>query len=171
MLLFHYNFSALDNPYFIEWQKLARAPKRLTDYRLRTSILPGITAEVEDRQESQIKAFKNWTLCLDGWTDVSKNSIYSVLLTSQLEQHYIGNCKLAFLRHSSENILRAITDILGDKIKLVRAVVTDSPNPMVLFRSEFCKKNTNVYDLGCVLHSMNLICKDIIKSDVVWPIA
>lgn len=120
--------------------------------------------EVEERQAEQISAYTHWTLSLDGWTDNSKNSIYAVLLVNRSQQHYVGNLDLAEKRHTSENILVALLQLLGENIKLVSGLVTDNPNVVKRFREDLCKQHPQIVHIGCVLHVLNLVCRDLVKS-------
>lgn len=133
--------------------------------------MPAIAAEVEKRQVQVIAEHTNWTLTLDGWTDVSSNSIYAVMLMDGTTQHYLGNLDFHQSRHTADNILASLEELLGERVNYVKAIVTDSPAVMVKFRESYCKRNKGVVNLGCVLHVINLVCKDVIKLPTVLPTA
>lgn len=104
---------------------------------MRTTVLDSITVKVLARQALEIALIMFWTLSLDGWTDISGNSVYAVLLICGTQQHYIGNLEIDLKRHTSDNILAALEYILGDHINRIRAIVTDSPNVMKKLRADF----------------------------------
>lgn len=56
------------------------------------------------------------------------------------------------------NIEGVLTNLLGEKTKLIKGIVTDSPK-------------VNVLNLRCVLHVLNLIVKDLIKDPFVTNIS
>lgn len=128
-------------------------------------MLDSITVKVLARQALEIALIMFWTLSLDGWTDISGNSVYAVLLICGTQQHYIGNLEIDLKRHTSDNILAALEYILGDHIIRIRAIVTDSPNVMKKLRADFCEKYSWVHNLGCVLHEINLVIKDVVRSE------
>lgn len=134
---------------------------------MRTKILPAITAKVEERQRIGIAAKNSWTLSLDGWTDVSGNSIYAVLLINGMQQHYLGNLELNLKRHKADVILLELEKLVGDNSGRIRAIVTDSPNVMKKLRKDYCDKNPATHNIKCVLHELNLLCKDVVKSQFV----
>lgn len=76
----------------------------------------------------------------------------------------MGNLDLAEKRHTSENILVALLQLLGENIKLVSGLVTDNPNVMKRFREDLCKQHPRIVNIGCVLHVLSLVCRDLVKS-------
>lgn len=131
---------------------------------MRTTVLKSILLKVEERQEQEINKIYFWTISLDGWKDISGNSVYAVLLTCGSQQHYIGNLEIDLQRHSSDNILKALGAIVGEHSNRTRAIVTDSPNVMKKLRSDFCAIYPRVHNLACVLHELNLLVKDVVNS-------
>lgn len=141
--------------------------KRLSDFRLRSTILPKITQDVLDRQKIQLEVHSHWTLSLNGWTDKSKNSVYTVILVDRNEQHYMGNLNLSLQRHTASNILNSLKSLLEQRISKIGAIVTDNPNTMLRMTEDFCKKYPRVLNIGCILHAINLVCKDLVQSDMI----
>lgn len=134
------------------YQERPRPPKRLTDYRMRTTVLPKIVSQVEERQLEKISAHSNWTLSIDGWTDVSKNNIYAVILVDLHEQHYLGDLCLGSQRHNTDNICEALKEKVSSCINRISAIVTDSPHVMIKVRANFCEENQRISNLSCCLH-------------------
>lgn len=163
----------LQNPFLIAYQEKyeSKGRQRLSDFRMRTKVLPRLYLEHKKQQVDCIEKHNNWTLCLDGWEDSSHNSIVAVMLIDHSSHHYIGNLELDGVLHSAENIEATLKELLGDNIDRVKGIVTDSPNVNVKFRQSFCANNTHVLNLRCVLHVLNLIIKDLLQDPFVKPIA
>lgn len=79
-------------------------------------VLPKIKKQVEDRQTDKLDRHSHWTGSIDGWTDISSNSLYGVMAADTEEQHYIDNLSLDGQRHTSKNLLKAFVDLMGDRI-------------------------------------------------------
>lgn len=147
------------------WEPVLRLLAERSPFRKKADWLPNADdGDVEKRQEEEIQKSRHWTLSLDGWTDASKNSIYAVLLINQNTQHYLGNLELSEKRHTADNIGPALIQLLGEKIQSVAAIVTDNPNVMKKVRGDLCIKHSRIVNMGCVLHSINLICRDLVTS-------
>lgn len=85
------------------------------------------------------------------------------MFVDHYQQHYIGNLALDELKHTADNIRFALKELVARYKDRIMAICTDSPKVMVRMRADYCA-GTNVFDLSCILHSINLVCKDIIKS-------
>jgi hypothetical protein len=72
---------------------------------------------------------------LDGWTDNSGNSIYALMaLKGSKKKYFINVLDLHAKRHTSDNILVALKDLLKAKqisLNKICALVTDSPSVMI----------------------------------------
>lgn len=165
-------FSFTDNPYFKECikkltSKVSRG-YRLPDRKvLVQQIIPVISRDLEVQMYEQLKRETNFTLSLDGWSDISQTSVYALMLMrNDGKRYYIGDLKLHGQRHTSANILRETLDLLmvHNLMPKVKAVVTDSRTTMVRFRNDLCAQYPSVLPLRCSLHAFNLIAKDILKS-------
>lgn len=55
-----------------------------------SSVLPKISDAVEERQKEQLDRHDHWTVSLDGWTDITSNSIYAVMILDIGEQQIFG---------------------------------------------------------------------------------
>lgn len=127
-------------------------------------ILPKIKQQVEDRQADKLERHSNWAGSVDGWTDITSNSLYGVMAADTEEQHYIDNLSLDGQRHTSKNLLAAFVELMGDRIYKIKAIVTDNENKMVCFRKELCDQFSHILNLRCVLHTLNLVCQDVVQS-------
>lgn len=142
---------------------------RLSDYRMRSKVLPDLTDKAENSEAQSLEKHSNWTMSLDGWTDVSGNSIVAVMLVDGDKNHYIGNLDLDYVRHTAENIKAELIKLMGDKMNIAKAVVTDNPRVMLKLRNELCSGSSHLISLNCVLHGLNLVCKDTLKTNEVEP--
>lgn len=144
--------------------------KRPTEFRMRKVTLPRLVSAAKERQEEGLAKVSTWTITLDGWTDVSGNSIYAVMMLHGAQQHYIGSLELSRVRHIAANLLTALDDMLKadpNRMRQVAAIITDSASTLNKLRTDFCSKNTRVQNLSCVLHGINLMCKDLLRCKYV----
>lgn len=95
---------------------------------------------------------------------MTNQSVYAVMLINHVHQHYIGNLDLESKRHTADNIHLAVKSLLGEHINLVKGVVTDNPSAMKKFRNQLCEEFPKIQNMICVLHSLNLVCRDVVKS-------
>ncbi|CAG8720486.1 10884_t:CDS:2 [Cetraspora pellucida] len=84
-----------------------------------------------------MSTFTDATICLDGWTDASGNSIYRFMILKEHQKHII--------------------DIMSSSI----ACVTDNLSIMVLMKNLLKEQYLNIVPIRCCLHAFNLIVKDI----------
>lgn len=102
------------------------------------TVLPILHAKHEMATEERLKTQSNLTISLDGWTDISKNSIYAVLVLRGTQvKHFIDVLDLNHIRHTSENTLEALKETLkAHEIRWdqISAVVTNSTSVMIKFR-------------------------------------
>lgn len=111
----------------------------------------------------QLKDVNDVTLTMDGWEDVSNNSIYAVIAITSTKQwildivHFTGrptaNALLQQLLLSTNKTLLRLTSIV--------AFVSDSPTTMIRLRSNLVNLHPNMVPLRCCLHQLNLITKDV----------
>lgn len=126
-------------------------------------VLPEILKVVEDRQDNKLQRHNHWTGMMDGWTDISSNGVHGVLAGDTEEDHYIGNLPLNGKRYTAENLTKAFVELMGDRVSVIKAIVTDNENTMVAFRRELCTKFPHILNLRCVLHTLNLVCQDVVQ--------
>lgn len=127
------------------------------------NVLPEISKVVEERQDIKLQRHNNWTGMMDGWTDISSNGVHGVLVGDTEEDHYIGNLSLNGKRNTAENLKAAFVELMGDRMFAIKAIVTDNENTMVAFRRELCNQFPHLLNLRCVLHTLNLVCQDVVK--------
>lgn len=61
---------------------------------MRTKVLTSIVNTVNEGQAQKLKRHDCWTVTLDGWTGISSNRVYAVMLLDLKEQHYLGNLEI-----------------------------------------------------------------------------
>lgn len=165
-------FNFAENAYFKQYQTaLARTVYRVPNRKtLSDEILPILSAEVDLKLEDCVTDLCGGTVSLDGWTDISGISYYAVLLLTAdgNVKHYIGNIELTTQKHTAENILSGLKELLLKKgifaQKHLLGIVSDSPKVMIKLRKLFIADFPKCISLDCVLHALNLVTKDIIKS-------
>ena len=115
----------------------------------------------------EMKELENITLATDGWTDVSKSSIYATLALTGGKAEYILD-----ISHFTNRPTAINSTIMLDKVilacslnprKQIRGIVTGNPSSMVATRRLFCEKYPGIVPIGCVLHVLNNLTKDIAK--------
>ncbi|KAI7964699.1 hypothetical protein MJO29_002797 [Puccinia striiformis f. sp. tritici] len=162
-------FSFFENPYFQEYQlELARSvykiPRRV---QVIEKILPVVHAQHELLMLNKIKEQKQLTLSLDGWTDNSGNSIYTLMaLKGAKQKYFIDILDLNHKRHTAENIFSALKGSLASKqigLDQVCAVVTDSPSVMLKLCRLLNDQNPHILKVHCTLHVFNLIAKRVVN--------
>lgn len=161
-------FTWLNNPCvrkFLDYVKLSFIHKR---DKMRHLVLPKFVNEVRQLQKSSLKSVNNLNVVLDGWTDVSKNYFMSVILIRNGISHYIGNLELSGQRYTSINMNNALKQLLSETLdnnfNNITSIVSDSANAMLKLRDIFCKEYKQVFNISCVLHTLNLISRDTINS-------
>lgn len=161
----------LQNPYLRAYQAKyeTKGRTRLSDYRLRTVVLPNLAEKAKSEQAFSVEQHDNWTLSLDGWSDISGNKIVAVMMLDGTKKHYIGNLDVKpGERHTADRLVTALVSLMGDEmLKRCKAIVTDSPNVMRKLRKMICDKYPNMVNLSCALHFHNLIMQDLIKHSAV----
>jgi hypothetical protein len=105
---------------------------------------------------------------LDGWTDISGNSVYAIMLKKGSDKFFLNTLELLHERHTSDNIFTAldksVTDSGVDWTQII-AVTTDSPSVMKKLRETIQKNHRHVVGIPCALHVLNLLAKDIAEHD------
>ncbi|MBW0509501.1 hypothetical protein O181_049216 [Austropuccinia psidii MF-1] len=134
-------FRFVENPFFKQFQEeLVQSPfNLLNQFEISNKILPQMHAKHELSLMRELNNQDNLTLSLDRWTDISGNSIYAMLLLcGQYFKRFVEILDLNCIQHTSNNILKAIKQVIKDKNILpgkISAVVTDSPSVMVKFQN------------------------------------
>jgi len=82
----------------------------------------------------KIKDMKDVTICLDGWEDVSHNSVYGFMLLKNQSEMILDIIDFSGTRPTSDNLKAKLYEILGANLVAVSsviAIVTDNPTTMV----------------------------------------
>ena len=114
------------------------------------------------------------TLLLDGWTDVSSNSIYGlILLFGYSESDILDILDFPSERHDVENVLLEVSNIVNSSCidwTQIKCCCTDSPSTMIKFRCLVNERHMHIMVLPCALHAFNLLAKDLCKFEEAVPI-
>lgn len=96
--------------------------------------------------------------------------MYAVMMTNPDEQHYLGNLELDGQRKTASNIVSALDDLVGEKYNFIKAIATDNENTMLCVRESICAKYPKIINIRCILHTLNLVCQDVLKHQAVKSI-
>ncbi|OAV96461.1 hypothetical protein PTTG_26306 [Puccinia triticina 1-1 BBBD Race 1] len=151
------SFTILENPYFQEYQsELARSLYKLPLHARHKVLLL-----------NKIKKQTQMTLSLDGWTDNSGNSIYSLMaLKGAKRKYFLDILDLHQKRHTADNIFLAPKKSLKSKqveMDQICAITTDSPSVMTKLRRLVNAEHPHILKVHCVLHVFNLIAKQVVN--------
>ena len=113
-------------------------------------------------------------MLLDGWTDVSSNSIYGlILLFGYSESDILEILGFSTERHTAENLLLEVSNIVNFSCinwAQIKCCCTDSPSTMIKFRHLLNERHKHIIILPCALHAFNLLAKDLCKFEDAMPI-
>ncbi|CAG8457107.1 14104_t:CDS:2, partial [Cetraspora pellucida] len=80
-----------------------------------------------------MSTFTDATICLDGWTDVSGNSIYSFMILKEREEHVIDIINLSTNRHRSSFLMNKTKEILArNRFQMSSAIACVTDNPPIM---------------------------------------
>ena len=105
----------------------------------------------------------------DGWTYVSNNSRYVLMLSHSMNKSeiiYIVN--VSSEHHQSDFLLNLTKEIFSQctvNMNVIKCVVTDSPTPMLKYRHLLYEEFSHIVPLPCDLHVANLLTKDTCKVE------
>ena len=166
-------FNIANNEYFRKYQLMLGGPNYAPPSRKKLSrkVLDNVSSIIRFEENSEIHKLcetRKLTFQVDGWKDsagVHHHIVY--LANSNGKSFFIGfapdieyNGGLELCNHLEEYLQkRGFT-----WRETIFAVVTDSPSVMVSMRKELKKKHGHLVTLGCIVHFVNLIVKDIILS-------
>jgi len=104
-------------------------------------------------------------MLLDGWTDVSGNSVYAYIGQTQEGIFVLDICQFK-QRPSADNIKSQLFDILN-KLNLstmqILAVTTDTPQVMEKLRRDISSEHPNILNIKCGLPILNLAIQRALK--------
>ena len=126
-----------------------------------------------DNCNMKLKEEEVMTLLIDGWTDVSSNSIYGlILLFGYSESDILDIFDSSSERHTAENLLLEVSNIVNSccinwtQIKCC----TDSPSTMIKVHCLLNERHTHIIVLPCASHALNFLTKDLCKFEDAVPI-
>ena len=162
-------FRVVDNPYF----------KRLIDYAsskrpechisssttMRYQLLNNFVTKIKLSNAEQISTCSNLTIAMDGWTDITGKSLYAIFAISSSKQHLLSIDDLSSVQNNALNLKDHLKSVVFQHNRIepssVIAIVTDTPRVMESMKSNIQAEYNNIIPLKCVLHVLNLMCKDI----------
>ncbi|CAG8493613.1 1341_t:CDS:2 [Cetraspora pellucida] len=161
-------FRFVENPFFALFLKKLYSSYNLPSrYILTHRIMQAEYARVLLEMVDHLEESNNLTLSLDGWTDVSGNSIYAFLLHKFENINEVINIEdFSITRHTANNLLIAIETSLKNinlDFNKIIALVTDSPSVMIRLRKNISEKYKHIISIRCCLHVFNLIAKEILS--------
>jgi uncharacterized protein DUF659 len=113
----------------------------------------------------ELHAASDMTILLDGWTDVSGNSVYAYIGQTQEGIFVLDICQFK-QRSSADNIKSQLFDILNKlnlSTKQILAVTTDTPQVMEKLRRDISSEHPNILNIKCGLHTLNLAIQRALK--------
>ncbi|CAG8490172.1 17981_t:CDS:2 [Cetraspora pellucida] len=112
-----------------------------------------------------MKSTTDFTIALDGWQDISKNSIYSFMALKENQEYVLDIIDLSSNQHTAAFLKYKVKKILQLSLvsidSLIIACITDIPSVMIKIRTNFQEEHPNIVPVCCYLHAFNLIAKDI----------
>lgn len=158
-------FSIGDNIYFQHFvQALCSAYHVPSSEMLRGRILTEMFTRHLLKKLEYLPSFSDFTICFDGWTDVSGNSIYAFMVLKEEREDVLDILDLSAVRHTALELQdQLLSDLLlnGAVVGNALACVTDSPTTMVKLRRDLRTLHPNVISIRCVLHGFNSLAKDV----------
>ncbi|CAG8693720.1 439_t:CDS:2, partial [Cetraspora pellucida] len=159
------SFNLVNNPYFQDFlQELAPSYQPPSLDMLRGCILTKTFSNHLQKKLTIMSTFTDATICLDGWTDISGNSIYGFMILKECEEHVTDIVDLSANRHKATFIMNKIQEVFisnGFKMSSAIACVTDNPPVMVSIKNLLNDKYQSIIPIRCCLHAFNLIVKNI----------
>ena len=131
-------------------------------------------ATVLENHNLKHKEAEVMTLLLDGWTEISSNSIYALIpLFGYSESDILEMLDFSSERHAAENFLLDVSNIVNSSCinwTQSKYCCTDSPSTMIIFDCLLHERQTHIMVLPCTLHVLNLLAKDLCKLEDAIPI-
>ena len=131
---------------------------------LRGRVLTNMFSKLLGKKLNYLPSFKDYTICFDGWTDVSGNSIYAFMVLKEECEDVLDIIDLSEFRHTALELKSQLLSNLllnGARVENAIACVTDSPSNMVKLRNDLKALHPNIVSIRCCLHGFNLLAKDI----------
>ncbi|KAL5701102.1 hypothetical protein ACHQM5_026477 [Ranunculus cassubicifolius] len=136
-------FSIGDNIYFHQFvQALCSVYRVPSAEMLRGRLLTEMYSTHFRKKLAYLPSCVDFTICFDGWTDISGNSIYAFMILKEESEDVLDILDLSNVRHTAIELKdRLLTNLLdnGAVVGNALACVTDSPSSMVKLRSDLKK--------------------------------
>ena len=125
-----------------------------------------------EERDQVLKDGDCFTCLWDGWTDVSHNSIYALMLLHNYNcSESIDVINVSNEGHTATNMVKIVSDIFTQSavksMLSIKCLVTDSPSVMIKFRRKMTQSFAHMIALPCALHVANTLCKDVCKIEVI----
>ena len=130
-----------------------------------------VTLQIEAmvKQDDQLEKLDCCSMLWDGWTDVSINSVYALmLLHSMNKSEIIDIVNVSSECHSSDFLFKTTKEILAQfpvNMNVIKCAVMDSPTSMLKYKCLLNKEYSHIVPLPCALHVANLLTKDICRLE------
>jgi len=121
---------------------------------------------------NKLSTVSDLTILLDGWTDVSGNSIYAYIGQTREEVFVLDICTLKE-RPSADQIKSQLFEVLTRldiSTKSILAITTDTPQVMEKLRRVISNEHPNILGIKCALHILNLAIQRALKHDAMLDV-
>ncbi|CAG8670315.1 18041_t:CDS:2 [Cetraspora pellucida] len=141
-------FKIVENPYVLKFlNELAPNYKPPSANTLSAKVLNNSFSSYLEKKFEIMESITDITIALDGWQDISRNSIYGFMALKE-DQEY----------DELEKILQLSSLAINSS---VIACVMDNPLVMIKMRTDLQKDYPNIVPIRCCLHAFNLLAKNI----------
>lgn len=134
---------------------------------MRTTILHELSIDCYKSTQARLQAGGPWATMIDGWTDVSGNSIVTLLAVNRFEKCFIDILDMTEKRHTAETLetelVRTIEKHMDEST--ISAFVTDNPSVNRRLRESLTTRFPNVLPVGCALHEFNSIIRSVLQHE------
>lgn len=166
-------FRFANNPFIKQLFSVLGVPAVANRSYLADTIAPQLYHKLRVDQKSRLTAASNICVILDGWTDCSNIEYMAVILKCTEADgtdcnEYIGNVHLPEA-HTSSHMATQLKTFLKEHVSLsqILSIVSDSAPSMKLMKN-LLEADVDfpgpVFGIPCVLHVLNLVCKDFVKK-------
>ena len=148
--------------------------ERIDNRNMCMRILNDLELIALENHNLKLKEEEGMTLLLDGWNDVSSNSIYGlILLFEYSESDILDILDFSSERHTAENLLLEVSNIVNSSCIIwaqIKCCCTDSPSTLIKFCHLLNERHKHIIVLLCALHALNLMAKNLCKFEDDVPI-
>jgi len=171
MIVGNVQFNFVECPQFREYAALLghQLPSRRT---ISGSLLQDMFVRHYNDMLNKLSTVSDLTILLDGWTDVSGNSIYAYIGQTREEVFVLDICTLKE-RPSADQIKSQLFEVLTRldiSTKSILAITTDTPQVMEKLRRVISNEYPNILGIKCALHILNLAIQRALKHDAMLDV-